>query len=232
MDDKSFADPSRQVVTAHDSIPSSTYVSPAKREIEEIQAVLGRDEYLQDPRFAPYRNLMQAAHNSANGGGANIRDLSTTVVLMANAMTLKELREPSRIKAEVAEAIVQFHTTCPGKELEPVVKLLSEHLAKTIGATQTPLVAPAAVVSEEANQFMTPFGTIKGPVVKMAVKYLFLGLMLMGTFYLLLLRQDERLRKHFAEQVMPVAVEIARNRLITAPSAQTTTAETAALETR
>ena len=192
--------------------PSSTYVSPAKAKIEELQSILSRENYMADPLLDPYRELMMAAHNSANGGGANIRDLSTTVVLLAHVMTLKELREPARLKEDVRAAVAEFHVECPGKTLEPVVQ---DVLAKLEKLT----VAPEKKDAEADSQIMTPFGfTLKGPVVKMTVKYLFLGGLMIGAMCFLLMRQDERLRKNFTEQVMPVALEIAKNQLLKTPA--------------
>ena len=178
--------------------------SLVKPKVDALTERLDSEKHADNLHLEPYRDMLRAAHACTNGSAHKIESLADLVASVTVVLTQEKLREPERLR----EAFSWMHgSVCPVQPLVTAAPDGSPVMPWTVELERA--LKPVVEKLEAKDGSVIEFGKFKarGSAVAAVVGAVAAVAVVCATFYFLLARQDEALRRELPKLVRQSAAE-------------------------
>lgn len=179
--------------------------SLVKPKVDALTERLESEKHADNPHLDAYRDMLRAAHACTNGSAHKVESLAELVAAVTIVLTQEKLREPERLRT----AFAGMHgPACP---VEPLITVAADGTRVMPWTAELELALKPVVEKLEAREGgVIEFGKFKakGSAVAAVVGAVAAVAVVCATFYYLLARQDEVLRRELPQLMRQSAAEI------------------------
>ena len=178
--------------------------SLVKPKVDALTERLESEKHADNTHLDAYRDMLRAAHACTNGSAHKIESLADLVASVTVVLTQEKLREPERLRT----AFAGMHgSACP---VEPLITVAADGTRVMPWTAELEQALRPVVAKLEAREGgVIEFGKFKakGSAVAAVVGAVAAVAVVCATFYFLLARQDEALRRELPRLVRQSAAE-------------------------